>query len=92
MQKTHTPLDDYGTAPLPSTDLNLIYTDFMNQLKLSKKHYAKLKSDGWPDKLIKDSFIRSLYLSKKYDTEKGFYSDHEERHMICQLLLKNTKP
>ena len=34
MQKTHTPLDDYGTAPLPSTDLNLIYTDFMNLLKL----------------------------------------------------------
>ena len=88
MQKTHTPLDDYGTAPLPSTDLNLIYTDFMNLLKLSKKHYAKLKSDGWPDKLIKDSFIRSLSLSKKYDTEKGFYSDQEERHRSCQLLLK----
>lgn len=70
MQKTHTPLDDCRTAPLPSTDLNLIYTDFMNLLKLSKKHYAKLKPDAWPDKLIKDSFIRSLSLSKIYTEKK----------------------
>lgn len=90
-QEAPAPPADYGTIPLPNNDLDLIYTDFMNLLCLSKKHYAGLRSERWPKDLIRDSFIRSLSFPRKFDSVKGFYSDHVERHRICQLLLKKHK-
>lgn len=85
------PTVDYGTEPLSNIKLDKIYTDFMSLLHLSKKHQIKLNSDGWPNALIENSFIRSLSFPRKFDNAKGFFSDHSERQRICRLLLEKHK-
>lgn len=79
---------DYGIPPRPNTELNAIYRDFLTILPLSKKHYRKMISDGWPHKLINKSLIRSLAFTKHYEKNLGYYSDCYERYNICRQLLE----
>ena len=80
--------EDISNPPLPNEELDKIYRDFMAQLSLSEKHMKKLLDDGWTKKLVKDSQIRSLSFVKKFDKDKGIYSDQYMRRRICNALIK----
>lgn len=80
--------EEISNPPLPNETLDRIYRDFMAQLSLSEKHIKKLLKDGWTKKMIKDSQIRSLSFVKKYEKEKGIYSDQYMRYRICNALVK----
>jgi len=80
--------EDISNPPLPNEELDKVYRDFMAQLSLSEKHLKKLLDDGWTKKLVKDSQIRSLSFVKKFDKDKGIYSDQYMRRRICNALTK----
>lgn len=80
---------DTGIPALPNRELDLIYRAFLKQLTLSKAHFRKLHSDGWNRELIARSGVKSLTLSKSFDSEKGYYTDQDTRIQICQTLLES---
>lgn len=85
---SHLERQHYAVSPLPNDKLNLIYLMFLKLLPLQKKHYQKLRKDGWPHELIMRCNIGSLLLDATYDDSISKYSTKESRRKITSYLLQ----
>lgn len=72
--------------PLPNVELDKIYCSFMAKLTLYHSHKKYLLSEGWSDRLIRNSFVRSMPANGP--TKSSVYFHQRTREQITKELIQ----